>query len=51
MPSIVQDEDAISELNALIETKTDEQVGRLLTDIDQNFLCQAIDIKHKKVSH
>ena len=48
-PLFSKDEDAVSELNALMETKTDEQVNRLLADIDENFLFQAIDIKHKKV--
>lgn len=43
-----EDEDAMSELNALVETKTDEEIKRLLQDMEQNFLFQTIDIKHKK---
>jgi len=43
-----QDDDAASVLNNMIETKSDEQIKRLLTDIDQNFLFQEIDSKNKK---
>ena len=47
--SLNKDEDAMSELNNIVETKSDEQVKKLLADLDQNFLFQAIDVKHKKV--
>jgi len=43
-----QDEDAMSDINNMVETKTDEQVNKLLGDFDHNFLFQGIDIKQRK---
>lgn len=43
-----QDEDAQSDINNVEETKTDEQVKRLLDDFQTNFLFETIDIKQKK---
>jgi len=43
-----QDEDALSEIAAMGETKTDEQVKRLLAEMESNFLFESVDVKHKK---
>ena len=40
----------MSDINNMVETKTDEQVNKLLGDFDHNFLFQGIDIKQRKAS-
>jgi len=43
-----QDEDAMSDIDKMVETKTDEQVKKLLGDFENNFLFEGIDIKQRK---
>ena len=40
----------MSDIDKMVETKTDEQVKKLLGDFENNFLFEGIDIKQRKAS-